>query len=237
MRQASPYQERFLRRPILYWWQTVAMFVIVALLFSRIPFASIRRQALNVVVPLPAPTAAYVALDPDHAAQLFKRSLAAWMTGQTQKPNTPGLDLSALDFGNALGAPEFLEQSAIVPGDRQPPAAAALPVALAEISVPPYAPAQKAAPPPKPQEGVFAAPSAALIAAGFTFPADALKTMKGRSGECRFYVETDAEGSVVHVLLRSPPLPETAQVERALMRGRANSAASGMVDIRWSFAK
>ncbi|MCL1922165.1 MAG: hypothetical protein FWG50_14020 [Kiritimatiellaeota bacterium] len=237
MRATSQYQLRFKRRPVLFWWQTFALFGIVGLLFSEVPVASICRQARTHVAPLPPPSAAYVTLDPDTAAQLFKRSLVTWMTFQSERSNRPGLDLSALDFDNTLGAPDFLEQSDVFANNRPPLVIAALPVALAEIQIPSAGLAADAPSPRTPQGGLFITPSAALTAAGFTFPSEGLNVLKERSGECRFYVETDAEGYVVHVLLRSKHSPETAQVERALMRGRANGAASGMVDIRWSFAK
>jgi len=226
---------RLLSRPILFWWPTGVMFVIVGLLLYSIPFAAIRRQSLILAVPLPAPTASYVTLDPDTAMQRFRRSLATWMTGQAGTLNAPGLDLTALDFDNGLDAPAFLDQSAFFPGDWQPPDAAALPVALADISLPSATPAKII--PLKPKDGIFIEASPALTAAGFTFPSDELKAMTERSGTCCFFVETDAEGNVAHVLLRSTPSPLTPPVERILSKGRANGAATGSVDIRWSFSK
>ena len=231
------FQKKFKRRPILFWWQPFAALVIVALLFSNVPVSSIWRQTLTLAVPLSSPTAAYVTVDPDYAAQLSKHSLATWMTGQTQKPNRPGLDLGALDFDDKLGAPDFLEQGDVTQSSRPPMMLAALPVALAEIVIPPAAPAPKVVFPRKSQDGIFITASAALTAAAFTFPSEELKAMKTRLGESRFYVETDVEGNVAHVLLRSKPSPETMTVERALMRGRAQGAASGTLDIRWSLPK
>ena len=236
--QERDFRKKFKRRPILFWWQPIAVLVIIALLFCNVPVESIWRQSLVIVTPIPPPTAAYVMVDPDDAAKLFKHSLATWMTGQSEQPNRPGLDLSALDFDNRLGAPDFLTQSTVFPGSRQPPVAlAALPAPLTEIAIPSATPTPKSTIPRKPQEGVFITASAALTTAGFTFPPDELNIKRDRSGECRFYVETDAEGNTVHVLLRSKPSPETLPIERALMRGRAQGAASGTVDIRWSFPK
>jgi len=228
----SPFQARFFRRPILFWWQPFALVGMTALLFSelRIPSPAPR-------TPPPQTSAvAYVTLDPEYAAQRFKRSLAAWTAGREERQNIPGLDLRALDSGKGLGAPEFLEQSSVFPSDRPPLALAALPATLSAIAIPPYTPHQQPAP-PKPQEGLFIAPSPALTAAGFafTFPAEELKAL--RSGECRFYVETGPEGNVLHTLLLSAPAPTTLPIERALMRGRAQGAASGTVTIRWSYTK
>ena len=231
------FQEKFKRRPILFWWQPFAVLMIVGLLFCDVPAVPIWRQALTIVAPIPSPTAAYVTIDPDTAAQLFKHSLATWMTGQSAHPNRPGLDLSALDFDDRLGAPDFLAKSDVFTGSRQPMTLAAIPASLAEIALPSSAPTPKAVSPRKPKDGVFITMSAALTAAGFTFPPDELNAMKGRSGECRFYVETDAEGIVAHVLLRSKPSPETLPIERTLMRGRAQGATRGTVDIRWSLPK
>jgi len=236
MRSVSPYQIRFKRRPILYWWQTGALLGFVALLFLEIPFVSITRQAFSITPPLPDPTVAYVTLDPDYAAQLFKRSLSAWMTGRAKK-QTSGLDLSALDFDNGLGVPDFLEQSGVLPSDRQPLDIAALPATFAEISIQPVTPVANAARYRKPQEGLFIEMSPTLVAAKFTFPSNELKAMKERSGECRFYVETDTEGNAAHVLLRSKPSPDTFPIERALMRGRAQGAVNGTVDIRWCYTQ
>ena len=236
MRPGNKFQEKFKRRPLLFWWQPLAALVIAGLLFGSVPVSSICRQTLAIATPLPSPTAAYVTVDPDRAEQLFKHSLATWMTGRSEKPNRPGLDLSALDFDDTLGAPEFLAQGDVSHRNWQPMALAALPAPLAEIIIPSAAPPPKASPPQKPRDGLFVTASAALTAAGFTFPSDGVTVVKA-SGECRFYVETDAEGNVAHALLRSKPSPETLPIERALMRGRAKGVASGIVDIRWSFPK
>ena len=228
------YRQRFTRRPILFWWQAFALIGFMALLFLEIPFSAISHQALAMSPePLPSPTAFYVTLDPDYAAQLLKRSLAAWMTGQSQKQNTPGLDLSALDFGNDLRSPDFLEQSGVFANDHRPLDIPPLPVPLAAISIPPYTPPTQPTLPPKPAEGLFIEMSPSLTAVGFTFPTNELKTMKA-TGECRFYVETDDGGEVIHALLLTPP-PSTVTplIERALMRGRVSGGVtSGIVTIR-----
>ena len=237
MSSLSPYRPRSTYRPFLFWWQAVTLFAAFILLVGMLVGRVSRSSVSIIAMPLPEPTATYVTLAPDYAAQLFKRSLTTWMTGRDGKQNISELDLRVLDFDNGLPAPAFLEQRTVLPDSLQPVAAATLPVTFAEIPVPSAAPAKATPPPQRAKEGLFIEVPPALVAAGFTFPSNELKAMKERSGECRFYVETDAEGNVAHVLLRSKPSPETVTIEHSLMRGRAHGAANGTVDIRWSFAK
>jgi len=234
MSSTSRYHVRFKSRPILFWWQAVTLLMLFILLIGMLMLTVIRQPAM-VAIPLPEPTAMYVTLAPDYAAQLFKRSLVAWMTGRSTKQNIPDLDLRALDFNSGLGAPDFLEQRTAFSDNHQPLEITTLPIPFAEISIASASPAPTT--PAPPQEGLFIETSPALVTAEFTFPTHELEATHEGSGGCRFYVETDTEGRVIHVLLRSRHSPETVPIERALMRGRAQGAVSGTVDIRWSYTK
>ena len=237
MRSTNPFQTRFKRRPIHFWWQPLTLFLIFLVFVGMLMLTATKRSILIIAMPLPEPTATYVTLAPDYAAQLFKRSLVAWMTGRAGKQDIPDLDLRVLDFDNSLGAPDFLEQRTVFTDDRQPITITTLPATLADIPIPSAAPAKTTPILPKTQEGLFITLSPALAAADFTFPSNELKALKEPSGECRFYVETDAEGNTVHVLLRSKSTPEGLTIERVLMRGHAQGAVNGTVDIRWSYTK
>jgi hypothetical protein len=234
--QSAPrYRARAERRPVLYWWQAFFLLGVVALLWSQLPMTAVLYDARG-AAPLPEPRAAYVALDPAYAAQAFKKSLTAWTLGGGGDRSTPGLELGGIDMASALRAPEFLEQGAVFPGVWRPAAVRPLDQPLPEVRVPSQAEAGGVRRVPETGAGVRVSLSPSLEAAGFAFP---LKpdVQPDRGGQCRFYVEVGADGGVEHVLLMSARSAGAAALERALLKGRADGAARGFVDLYWSAPK
>jgi hypothetical protein len=229
------YQAKAARRPILYWWQAFVLLGGVVLLWCQLPLTAVLYDARS-VPPLPEPRAAYVVLDPSYAAQAFKKSLTAWTLGGGAEKRSAGLELSSIDMESTLRSPEYLEQGARFPGVWQPSVVRPLDQALPEIGV---GSAGASAPPRSPREqetGVRVALSPALASLKFTFP-EKQEAPPERSGQCRFYVETGADGAVEHVLLLTARTPGAAVFERALSKGRARGAGCGFVDLYWSFPK
>jgi hypothetical protein len=228
------YRARAARRPFLFWWQAFLLLAGIIFLWSQLPVAAVLFEARG-VPPLAEPRAAYVTLEPAFAAQVFKKTMMAWTLGSKGGDLSPGMDAALAELDHTLRPPEFLEQGARYPGVWQPSAVEPLAQRLPEMQVPLAgdAPAGGLAPPP---QGLRAVPDQALAAAAFSFPVPTGR-LPERSGLCRFYLETDADGAVAHLLLLSPRTEAVAVFERALSRGQARGAARGFVDLIWNTSK
>lgn len=230
------YRAKAARRPLLYWWQAFVLLGAVVLLWSQLPLTAILYEP-RPVPPLHEARAAYVTLDPAYAAQAFKKSLTEWTLVRSDKQQASGLELGNIDLESALSAPEYLEQGACYPGEWQPSVVRPLRQRLPDVVVPSAA---EVRPPERlrgSDTGVRVSVSPALEAVKLSFPAVKPDNGAERSGQCRFYVETGADGAVEHVLLLTAQSPGAAYFERALLKGRAAGAARGFVEVNWSLAK
>jgi len=229
------YRAKAARRPLLFWWQAFVLLAGMALLWSQLPATAVLFEPRAVPAPSDA-HASYIELDPQYAAQAFKKSLTAWTSGGGGDKRANGMELGTIDLGTALKPPEFLQQGVRYPGVWQPQAVSELPVRLADVQIPS---AQTAAPDAKAAsvfQGVRSELDRELKAAAFEFSVTNDAAL-GRSGHCRFYVETEKDGGVAHLLLLTPRTPGAAAFELMLLRGKASGAARGMVDIYWMFPK
>lgn len=219
----------------MFWWQSFSLFALILFLWSRLPMTAVFFEP-RVIPRLPDPHAAYVVLDSKFAAAAFKKSLTTWMSRGAGERLAMGMESAALDFGAVPKAPEFLTQGQRYPGTWRPSAVAPLPDWLPDMCAPSSSGlsfnAKKTAAP----QGVRLELNRALKEAAFAFPTQSDKTME-RTGHCRFYVETDKDGTVAHILLLSTRTPGAAAFERMLLCGHASGAARGFIDILWSFPK
>jgi hypothetical protein len=230
------YRAKAARRPVLFWWQAFLLLGVVLLLWSQLPLTAVLFEA-RVIPPLPEAHAAYVTLDPAYAAQAFKKSLTDWTLSGTGDKLAPGLDIGGMDLGSALQPPEYLEQGARYPGVWQPAAVEPLAQRLPDdLRLPSEGKAPEALRQPELLPGVRTVLAKELEAARFTFPAEA-DAPPERSGFCRFYLETGADGAVEHVLLLTARSLGASVFERLLLRGHASGAARGFVELTWSFPK
>ncbi|HRR32569.1 MAG TPA: hypothetical protein P5026_00570 [Kiritimatiellia bacterium] len=224
------FRARAARRPLRFWWQPFALLGIIVLLWSHLPVNAILFEP-RVPVPPSEPRAAYVVLAPEEAAQALDNMRASWATSGA----LADIELGVFDVREEQKPPVFLEQGARFPGVWQPATIEPLVQPRPEIEAAAFPEDPFARPVPAARTGVVAIVSSGLRNADFSFvpPADPLSV---RSGECRFFVETDVAGSVVHVLLLTPPNEATAALERALQRGKARGEAHGLVSLTWRFA-
>ena len=228
------YQAKAARRPFLYWWQAFVVLGAVVMLWSQLPLTAILYDA-RAIPPLPEARAAYVALDPAYASQALKKSLTAWTLGGGGEKRAPGLELGNIDLENPLQRPDYLEQGASFPGVWHPSAVRPLAQRLPDLRVSSEARVQPARL-PEAVAGVRVVLSSGLESVRFSF-SEKQEAPPERAGLCRFYVETGADGSVEHVLLLTARVPGAAVFERALLRGRAEGAGRGFVEISWSLPK
>jgi len=234
--QSTPrYKARAARRPFLFWWQAFLLLAVMALLWNQLPLTAVLFEA-RVLPPLPDAHAAYVVLDPHYASQAFKKSLTAWTSGGAGEERVSGMEIGGIDLGTTLRPPEYLQQGERYPGVWQPLTVSALPIRLPDMRMPSdleTASELKAVAPP---QGVRAELDRGLQAAAFAFSVldDALSE---RAGHCRFYVETEKDGTVAQLLLLTPRTPGAAAFELMLLRGHASGAARGAVDIYWTLPK
>ena len=229
------YRARAARRPILFWWQAFLLLACIVFLWSQLPVAAVLFEA-RVVPPLPEPHAAYVTLDPAYAAQVFKKTMMAWTLDGKGEKLSSGMDVSLADLAPALRAPEFLEQGARYPGAWQPSEVKPLTQRLPEMIVPLAGDASAIGRSSLPQQGVRALLDQALAKAAFSFPMPKNQWAE-RSGHCRYYLETETDGRVAHVLLLSPLTDAVPVFEQALSRGQSHGAVRGFVDLYWNFSK
>lgn len=227
------YRARAARRPVLFWWQAFFLLGVTLLLWSRLPMSAILYET-RVFPSFPEPHAAYVVLDPSYAKQALKQMRMSWGASDKSGKAAGELELGTVDIGEPLPPPAFLEQGAVYPGHWHPAAPVPLPYPVPDlrVSAVPDTPVRIHWPAVKP--GLRVTLDGPLTTAGFSFPkpADALPES---TGSCRFYLETDTDGSVSHVLLLSPRNDSAAILERSLARGQAKGPVRGFMTLAWSF--
>jgi len=232
-----PYRARAARRPFLFWWQAFFLLGVIVFLWSLLPVSAVLYEP-RVFSPFPEPHVSYVTLEATYAALIYKKLQTAWSMGFENRDSSFGMDLGLFDFDDALPPPSFLEQGALYPGVWHPSAVKPLPVPLPLFNVPSSANEDvlSVQVPLQPPEGFRCEQAQALADAGFrfSFPDEGLPD---RSGHCRFEVETDADGTVLHVLLLSAPCESSPFLERVLLKGRAKGAARGALNLSWRYAK
>ena len=229
------YKARAARRPFLFWWQAFLLLAALVFLWNQLPLTAVMFEA-RLIPSLPSAYASYVFLDAKYASAAFKKSLTAWTSGGTGGQLAPGMEIGGVDLGNALQPPEYLEQGERYPGVWRPLAVSPLPTRLTDVvlpSVPDAAADRKAT---GPQQGVHVEMERILKRASFTIPLADIPLAE-RAGHCRFYVETEKDGTVAHVLLLTPRTPGAAVFELLLLRGHASGATRGELDIFWMFPK
>lgn len=234
VQSAQRYRARAARRPFLFWWQAFFLLGVVLLLWSQLPVTAVLYET-RVFAPLPAARASYVVLTPAYAAQALARTRTSWAAGAQGKVAAE-IELGAVDLREELKPPAFLEQGARYPGAWLPAEVEPLPQPLPDLGVSTVPAAPAAVRWPAEPQGVRPVVDRALAAADFTFPLPA-GPLPERTGACRFYLETEADGSVAHLLLLSPWNGSATVLEQALARGRARGAARGFVELSWSFPK
>jgi hypothetical protein len=234
--QTQRYRAKPARHPARFWWQVAVLLGATALLCWQVPRNAVL-YAPRVFVPFPEPRAAYVVLAPAEAAKALAGMRASWRVAEADGRGANELDMGMFDLREDPAPPAFLEQGAFYPGVWRPAAVEPLAQAMPPIGVPSLALAPLASGgPPAPQQGVETVCGPALVRAAFVF-APPEGPLPERSGECRFYLETDDGGAVVHLLLLSPASASSSVLERAIARGKARGAACGIVNLMWSFPK
>ena len=229
------YRAKAARRPVLFWWQAFFLFGLVILLWSQLPATSVLYES-RIFSPLPDSRASYVTLDSAYAAQAFKKLRISWTLGAVGKRSAAEMELGSIDMTETLQPPSFLEQGAIYPGVWQPAVVQPLPQRLPAVGVSSVPETPTKVKWPEPPQGIRPAIGRALSSAAFAFtlPKEPLPEHRGY---CRFYLETDTDGSVAHLLLLSPRTGAATIFEQALIRGRAKTAARGFAEFAWSFSK
>ena len=229
------YRARAARRPVLFWWQAFFLLGVLILLWSQLPAAAVLYET-RTLSPLPEARASYVTLDQAYAAQALKNMQSSWGVAGAEGKSTSDMELGAVDLTEVLQPPSFLEHGNRYPGVWQAAAVESLPQKLPIVSVESVSGAPEETRLPEPPHGIHPEIDASLEAVAFTFPLPA-KPLPELTGSCRFYLETDTDGSVAHLLLLSQRTGSTAVFEQVLARGRARGSARGFVDLSWSFSK
>jgi len=228
------YRAKAARRPILFWWQAFLLLGVAALLWSQLPVTALLYE-VRVIPPLPDAHVSYVTLDPAYAAHVFtKTMMARSLSGQGEKLES-GIDLGTVEMDSGTQPPEFLEQGARYPGSWQPAEVYPLVQRLPDVTVPVDVGASVFTRLPEAPHGVRTELDQTLTAAAFSFPVPSGDKVPARDGHCRFYLETEPDGTVVHLLLLTPRTESVAVFEQALSRGQARGAARGVVELFWKY--
>ncbi len=228
--------ERFRARaaphPLRFWWQAFALLGLTVLMWSHLPVNAVLFEP-RMFAPFPEPRAAYVLLAQEEAVQALANMRASWGTAGASA-SAADMELGLFDVIDERKPPIFLEQGARFPGVWQPADVEPLEQALPDIDGAALPDDPFVRPLPAARTGVLAVVSGALRDAGFSFVPPS-GPFPARSGECRFFLETDAAGTVSHLLLLTPASESTAVLERAVQRGAARCAAQGHVTLTWRF--
>lgn len=227
------YRAKQPRRPVRFWWQALLLQLFIVLLWWQLPLPPPLSET-TCSLPLPTPRAAYTVLSTAEGAAALAKMRASWASGVSVGTISIDLDLSMFAAEDATPPPTLLEQGAIYPGTWQPTIPAPLPLLKPQISheialSPPFTIQDAAL---KPNSGIVWRVSHNLAAAHFNFTPPDTK-LPERSGECSFWVECRADGTVEHLLLLTPPGTTTPLFEHAVARGHATRTATGTVAIAW----
>lgn len=230
------------QKPVFYLWPVGIIISLVAALWAQFPL-DLKLQSVPSASPVQRslPYVAYITIDAGSVNQLVKRAASEWMlgAGAKEKRRSRGLDLTTLEASLEAPPPIYLDKGNVIPSKWMPEHIAQLPVDTPTIPVPERA---SLSTPQKvlPQRTIFNVRlSSTLLAAQYQSHVlkDILKTLSSPSGQCRFYLESDASGAVEHILRLSPATPDASIFERALMLGKTKTKASGWVDIEWMVKK
>jgi hypothetical protein len=230
---------KYQQKPLRYFWPIAIVVTLVTALWAHFPWMPNSRPATP-SPHLPGATArvAYITLDEASMNQLVKQAASEWMQGSGARIKKMGIDLTTLEANLEPPAPHYLEKGSVLPSAWRAEKAVQLPVAAPLISTPEKEEPRNQNPPPL-KSFYTARLSPPLQNAEFKFSLalDALKTMSSASGTCRFYLECNDQGEVVHVIRLSPAHPDANLFERMLMLGTAKRKTSGCVDLEWMVVK
>lgn len=226
------YRAKASRRPVRFWWQAFATLGITVCLWCGLPVGAVFYNARS-FAPLHAPRAAYVVLEPAEALRMLRKARSGWMAGSggALAPSF-ALDLGLGELRESLPPPSFMDDGGVLAEGWRPAEVEALPMRLSEAPAPSLSRQARAPFRPFPQHGVRFFPDATLSALSFNVDVEAVKIAE-EEGSARFYVETGDDGRVEHVLATAPLSEGAALIERALLRGRANGAGRGFVEVCW----
>lgn len=215
------------RRALAYWWGTVAIGAVAALMFGAMAFDFLARRPARQAPPRRRPGLCLVSATAEEVSGVVR-------TGNARRLATA---LSDREIGISL-APRLPE-----PTPRTPPPLPPLPeTALAvhgegeEGKLLPAFMDAAAGVAPMAGEPVRARSAATLAAAGFRVGAwPALRT--GPAGVARFWLSLDAEGRPETVLRLAPKGAENdwlRALRMALFAGRGKAGAQGIVTVTWN---
>jgi len=231
---------KYQQKPLRYFGPVAIVVLLVTALWAHFPWASNSRPSTpSPLLPRATARVAYITLDEASMNQLVKQAASEWMQGSGARIKKMGIDLTTLEASLEPPAPHYLEKGSVLPSEWRAEKAAHLPVAAPLIVTPEKDEPKKQNPPPPLKSFYTARLSSPLQDAEFKFSLalDALKNMTSASGTCRFYLECNGQGEVVHVIRLSPSHPDANLFERVLMLGNAKRKTSGCVDIEWMVVK
>jgi len=231
---------RYQQKPLRYLWPAAIVITLVTALWAHFPWLP-RSRALSQPANASRLTAsvAYITLDKASVNQLVKQAASEWMLGAGARTKKRGLELTALETSLEPPPPHYLEKGTVLPSVWRAEKAEQLPVAPPQIATPEKE-EPKIAKALVPQKSFYTARlSPPLQKADFkvTLSSEALRNMVTSSGTCRFYLECNQQGEVIHVIRLSPPHPDATFFERVLSMGTSKQAASGCVEFEWMVVK
>lgn len=230
------FRAKVTRRPVLFWWQAFAILGITLFLWSGLPVGAVFYSTRR-FVPLPDARAAYVVLEPAEALRMLRKARSDWMAGSggALAPSF-AIDLGLREPREGLPSPSFLEKGDGPAEAWSPAAVEALPRRVSAVLAPSVSREGREPVRRGPPEGVRLLADPGLAKLSFAAEFDAGK-IPGKEGRARFYVETGEDGRVEHVLAMTPLANGVAVIERALLRGRADGAGRGFVEVYWKAAR
>lgn len=213
-------------RSAVFWWQGGLLAIGILLIWSQMPWSIVRHGLPPLERLSVKPRAAFVQVDPAFARAQYKKLFSAWFASPFGLSAT-GLDLGGITMDLGLKAPSFLGRGRTCPRYAPELGGEAPAPELAEVELPGVR-ADEAAPQPRtPGMRVFLSPE--LSAVRFRVPVGEDARPAIADGCYRFFVETDSEGRVAHLLLLTEPSGGAAEVERVVERSRASGSARGLL--------
>lgn len=231
---------KYQQKPLRYFWPVAIVVTLVTALWAHFPWMpNSRPSAPSPLLPRATARVAYITLDEASMNQLVKQAASEWMQGSGARIKKMGIDLTTLEASLEPPPPHYLEKGSVLPSEWRAEKAVYLPVTAPLISTPEKEEPKNPNPPPPLKSFYTARLSLPLQDAEFKFSLalDALKTLSSASGTCRFYLECNDQGEVVHVIRLSPAHLDANLFERVLMLGNAKRKTSGCVDIEWMAVK
>lgn len=229
MTDIQKYRAKAAKKPLQFWLQPFVLLLFIVLLWRLLPFSALMYKP-RVMQPLPAPHVFYVNLDSVFASEVLRTSMQTWRRTEFGGGGD-AISFEEIDPFEPLGPPQLLEQGSVYPGRWTPgdvtPLAQSLPDLLytsRRATLFPFDVVE--------EKGLRVSLSPALKKAEFDFPEKELADLKG-SGSARYCIETDAKGSVVHVLSLNPEIETSVLIERLLYRGNSKDAVRGELQIMW----